>query len=69
MWKYIHPKKYKSFIRLTDGSLISNCSNVHKNFVVLNNDTSTHPLWNFKIEIVSDVGQVSKFQNKYNLKL
>ena len=69
MWKNIHPKKYKSFTRLTDGSLIHNSSNVHKNFVVLNNDTSTHPLWNFKIEIVSDVGQVSKFQKKYNLKL
>lgn len=69
MWKYIHPKKYKTFIHLTDGSLIFVNSNVNKNFIVLNNDISTHPLWNFKIEIVSDVGQVSKFQNKYNIKL
>jgi len=69
MRKNIHPKFYKSSIRLSDNSIFYIDHTINKNHLILENDKSMHPVWNPYVKLSAQAGQVSKFKERYNFKI
>lgn len=69
MRKNIHPKSYKSSIKLADGSIFHSMQYINKKYLITDLDKSAHPIWNPKLQISNRAGQVSKFQDRYNFKI